>query len=303
MVPFGASGRWRMRSTLASSAISVVMQRRKRHSAPTHADQRDRTALDVVRRKTRRARNPSRRPRAPSSQASEIARSSASVLVETPAGRTSSDMPSRSPRLSACRRSDRALPFSEKSRAAARTHTRRACTRAGRRRDTPAASAAALDRTRLARLARARARGNATPARAIRTAVPTGSNSEIHDRPRRPNMMKALPESENRKCLSPMSATQASAEGWRRRISAARSSSAGVGLAQRRGGRPQQLTQREHGCQQRDAHQRAQRSRRMAIELELPPQLLRVVDVAVDEESQAREPRGSRPPPTAASRR
>ena len=101
-------------------------------------------------------------------------------------------------------------------------------------------------------------------------------------------MMNALPESENMEVL------------------VAHERDAGVGgrltpqdfgralqlrgrrLGQRRGGRPQQLTQREHGCQQRDGHQRAQRPRRMAIELELPPQLLRVVDVAVDEEQPGR---------------
>jgi hypothetical protein len=49
------------------------------------------------------------------SQASEIVRSSATVSLDTPAGSTSSDIPARSPRLSAARRSDRALPFSEKS--------------------------------------------------------------------------------------------------------------------------------------------------------------------------------------------
>ena len=49
---------------------------------------------------------------------------------------------------------------------------------------------------------------------------------------------------------------------------------------------PQQLPQRDTQAGHHHAHHRAQRARRMGIELELPPQLVGVIDAAIDEEQQ-----------------
>src|SRR5258705_5659003 len=48
--------------------------------------------------------------------------------------------------------------------------------------------------------------------------------------------------------------------------------------------RPQQTRERERGEEQATARERAQRARRVALQLELPPQVVRVLDVPVREQ-------------------
>ena len=111
---------------------------------------------------------------------------------------------------------------------------------------------------------------------------PTGSNSEIHERPWRPNMTNALPDVENSRCLSPTSTRLASACGCALTIAWARSRSAGVGSA----GMP---CDGRKSCQIANPRPAsitpiiARAARRVCVELEYPPQLA-VASFAIGEE-------------------
>src|SRR5271156_6760367 len=94
---------------------------------------------------------------------------------------------------------------------------------------------------------------------------PTGSNRAIQLRPRLPNIRKVSPDGENRKLLSPISAKTASL-----RFCLAMTV---AGRRRETLGRAQQLddaeSEREHG----GAEESAERSRRLGVECELPPQI------------------------------
>ena len=136
-----------------------------------------------------------------------------------------------------------------------------------------------LRRTPPNRPRRRRARGSARPARAAPRAArrdrPSRSSScgarRTSGTPCRPRGRAAA--------LSPSSARCALVLRDAATIGSARSSSAAAGRRVTDSRRAQQRRQHRKARDAEPAHQRAQRARRVALELELPPELARVLDV------------------------
>jgi hypothetical protein len=108
----------------------------------------------------------------------------------------------------------------------------------------------------------------------------------IQLRPSTAYMTKLRPLSEKRSCLSPVSASHAAVCADATTIGSAPLEFCRVGDGRPRLRRPQQARQGEGGREHQCAHRGAQETRRVAAQRELPPQLVRILDVLKGEEAQ-----------------